>query len=82
MSKDGTFDEAVKVVEAILHTASSVGVDVYEPQEWIAPAYLARGPMRPSMGFRLSAYLKSMIFIVPTIFLTSRARCSRSSLNS
>ncbi|PBK81023.1 hypothetical protein ARMGADRAFT_1146750 [Armillaria gallica] len=40
MAKSGRhFDEAVKTVEAVLHTASSVGLNVYEHQV-IAPSLL------------------------------------------
>ncbi|KAK0460538.1 D-lactaldehyde dehydrogenase [Desarmillaria tabescens] len=38
MSKDGAFDEAVKDVDAILHTASPVQLNLDDPQELIAPA--------------------------------------------
>ncbi|KAK0460564.1 D-lactaldehyde dehydrogenase [Desarmillaria tabescens] len=38
MSKDGAFDEAVKGVDAILHTASPVQLNADDPQELIAPA--------------------------------------------
>ncbi|KAK0205610.1 D-lactaldehyde dehydrogenase [Desarmillaria ectypa] len=38
MSKDGAFDEAVKGVDAVLHTASPVQLNVVDPQELILPA--------------------------------------------
>ena len=38
VSQDGAFDEAVKDVDAILHLASPMTMEVTDPQEIIGPA--------------------------------------------
>ncbi|KAF9553884.1 D-lactaldehyde dehydrogenase [Agrocybe pediades] len=40
MTKDGAFDEAVKRVDAVLHTASPVSSAIEEPEEFNRPALL------------------------------------------
>ncbi|KAK0460571.1 D-lactaldehyde dehydrogenase [Desarmillaria tabescens] len=62
MSKDGAFDEAVKGVDAILHTASPVQLNADDPQELIIPA------VKGTVGMLISAakYGSSIQCIVVT----------------